>query len=188
MTERAPTARHRLRLLLFDGMGFRQIRPNQIRGFNELSGGNLHPLPALCISAGIVRCPSLTAGAVECGELRRAYAPITSLLPGHDVEMEVRGFLPAEDSVVLKRKYPEGAIGFDQRLGDSLGRDHDRAAFLGGKIEQCRDVPARDDAALAYLELPGIDYGERMFAFVHDRPSFFAAGHPFAQVARLSYG
>jgi len=56
------------------------------------------------------------------------------------------------------------------------------------KIEQRRDMPTRDNATLANLELPGIDHGERMFAFIHDRPSFFAPCHPLAKVARISYG
>jgi len=46
------------------------------------------------------------------------------------MEMEVRRFLPAEDPVVLKRKYPERFVGLDQRLSDSLGRNHDGPAFL----------------------------------------------------------
>jgi hypothetical protein len=49
-------------------------------------------------------------------------------------------------------------------------------------------MPTCDDATLANLELPGIDHGECMFAFIHDRPSFFAPCHPLAKVARISYG
>ena len=43
------------------------------------------------------------SGALECRELRWTYTPITALLPRHDVEMEVRRFLPTEDPVVLER-------------------------------------------------------------------------------------
>ena len=104
------------------------------------------------------------------------------------MEMEVRCFLPAKDPVVLKCEYSEGPISLDERLCDSLGRGHYGPAFLVRKIEQRRDMPTRDNATLANLELPGIDHGERMFAFIHDRPSFFAPCHPLAKVARISYG
>jgi hypothetical protein len=56
------------------------------------------------------------------------------------------------------------------------------------KIEQRRDMPTRDNATLANFELPRIDHGECMFAFIYHRPSFFATCHPFTKVARLSYG
>lgn len=102
------------------------------------------------------------------------------------MEMEVRRFLSAEDPVVLKSKYPEGFVCPDERLCDSLGRDQYRPAFLVRKIEQRRDMPACDDAALPNLELPGIDDGEGMFAFIYDRPTFFATCHPFTKVARIS--
>lgn len=48
-------------------------------------------------------------------------------------------------------------------------------------------MPAGDNATLANFELPRIDHGERMLAFLYDRPSFFATGHPFTKVARISY-
>jgi hypothetical protein len=168
------------------GHSLRQIRTNQVRGGSKLPGRHLDSLPTLCVSACIVRCTPWTSGTIEGGELRRAYPPITALLPGDDMEMEVWCFLSAEDPVVLERKYPEGPIRLDERLGDSLGRDHDGPAFLGRKIEQRRDMPTRDNATLANLELPGVDHGERVFAFLDDLPSFFAAGH--AKVARISYG
>jgi len=104
------------------------------------------------------------------------------------MEMEVRCFLSTKDPVVLERKYSEGPVGLDERLCDSLGRGHYGPAFLVRKIEQRRDMPTRDNATLANLELPGIDHGECMFAFIHDRPSFFAPCHPLAKVARISYG
>ncbi|MET0655923.1 MAG: hypothetical protein ABWY94_10185, partial [Pseudoxanthomonas sp.] len=49
-----------------------------------------------------------------------------------------------------------------------------------------RHVPTRDDAALTDFELPWIDHGQGMFAFVDDLPSFFAACH--TKIARISYG
>jgi len=75
------------------------------------------------------------------------------------MEMEVRRFLSTEDPVVLERKYSEGPIGLDERLCGSPGRDHYGSAFLVRKIEQRRDVPTRDNAALANFELPRIDHG-----------------------------
>lgn len=104
------------------------------------------------------------------------------------MEMEVRCFLPAKDPVVLERKYSEGSIRLDERLCDSLSRDQYSPALLVGEIEQRRDVPTRDNAALAHFELPRIDHGQRMFAFVYDRPSFFTTCHTFAKIARVSYG
>jgi hypothetical protein len=56
------------------------------------------------------------------------------------------------------------------------------------KIEQRRDMPTCDNATLTNFELPRIDHGEYMFAFIYDRPSFFATCHPFTKVARFSYG
>lgn len=166
----------------------RQIRTNQLCGCSKLFRRNSNPLPALRICARIVRGTPLPSGTIECRELRWADAPIAALLPGHDMKMEMRCFLPAVDPVVLEREYSERPISLDERLRDSLGRGHDGAAFLIGKIEQRRDMPSRDDATLTNLELPRIDHGERMFAFIHDRPSFFAPCHPLAQVAGISYG
>jgi len=104
------------------------------------------------------------------------------------MEMEVRRFLSTKDPVVLEREYSEGPISLDERLCDSLGRDHYSPALLVRKIEQRRDVPTCDNAALANFELPWVDHGQRTFAFVYDRPSFFATCHPFTKVARISYG
>lgn len=104
------------------------------------------------------------------------------------MEMEVRCFLPAKDPVVLKCEYSEGPISLNERLCDSLSRDHYSLAFSVGKIEQRRDMPTCDNATLANFELPGIDHGECIFAFICDRPSLFATCHPFTKVARISYG
>lgn len=49
-------------------------------------------------------------------------------------------------------------------------------------------MPTCDNATLANFELPRIYHGERVFAFIYDRPSFFATCHPFTKVARISYG
>jgi len=102
------------------------------------------------------------------------------------MEMEVRCFLSTEDPVVLKRKYPERFVSLDERLCDSLSRGHYGPAFLVREIEQRRDMPTCDDATLPNFELPWIDHGERMFAFIYDRPPFFATCHSFAKVARIS--
>jgi len=104
------------------------------------------------------------------------------------MEMEVRCFLSTKDPVVLKRKYSEGPISLNECLCDSLSRDHYCPAFLVRKIEQRRDMPTCDNATLANFELPRIDHGECRSAFIYDRPSFFAACHPFTKVARISYG
>lgn len=100
----------------------------------------------------------------------------------------MRCLLSTKDPVVLKSKYPEGFVCLNERLCDSLGRDQYSPAFLVRKIEQCRDMPTRDDATLANFELPRIDYGERMLAFIYDRPPFFATCHPLTKVARISQG
>ena len=101
------------------------------------------------------------------------------------MEMEVWCFLSAIDPVVLEREYPERPIGLDERICDSSGRDQYRRALVVGKIEQRRDMPTRDDAALPDFELPRINHGQCMFAFVDDLPSFFANRR--AKVARISY-
>lgn len=75
------------------------------------------------------------------------------------MEMEVRCFLSTKDPVVLERKYSEGPIRLDQRRCDSLSRDHYSPALLIGKIEQRRNMPTCDNAALANFELPRIDHG-----------------------------
>ncbi len=46
------------------------------------------------------------------------------------MEMEVRRFLSAKNPVVLERKNSEGPISLDERLCDSLGRDHDSPALF----------------------------------------------------------
>ena len=102
------------------------------------------------------------------------------------MEMEMRCFLSAKDPVVLEREYSKGPISLDKCLRDSLSRDEYGPALSIRKIEQCRDVPTRDNAALANFELPGVDHGQRMFAFFYDLPFFLAARH--AKVARISYG
>lgn len=101
------------------------------------------------------------------------------------MEMEVRRFLSTEDPVVLKCKYSEGFVSLNERLCDSLGRDHYSAAFLVRKIEQRRDMPTCDDTTLANFELPRIDHRECMLAFIYDRPPFFATCYPFTKVARI---
>jgi hypothetical protein len=103
------------------------------------------------------------------------------------MEMEVGCLLSTKDPIVLERKYSEGPIRLDKRLCDSLSRDHYRLALLVRKIEQRRDMPTCNNATLANFELPGIDHGECMFAFIYDRPSLFATCHPFTKVARISY-
>ena len=75
------------------------------------------------------------------------------------MEMEVRCFLPTKDPVVLERKYSEGPISRDERLCDSFSGDHNSPALLVRKIEQRRDMPTCDNAALANFELPRIDHG-----------------------------
>src|SRR5581483_8010915 len=164
------------------------MRTNQRRGFDELLDRNSNSLSTLRIRTRIVRDAPLAPSAVECRELRRADTPIAALLPRHDMEMEVWGFLSAKDTVVLEREYSKRPKGLDERSGGSFGRAQYRAALVVGKIEQCRDMPARDNAALASLKLPWVDDGQRMFAFVDDRPSFFAARHPLAKIAGISYG
>lgn len=166
----------------------RQIRANQVCGLSKLPGRHSNSLSTLCISARIVLCTTSASGAIECCELRRADTPITTFLPRHNMEMEVRRFLSAEDPVVLKRKYSQGTISPDERLCNPPGRDHYRLALLIRKIEQRRDVPACDNATLADFELPRIDHGECLFVFIHDRPPFFATRHPFTKVARVSFG
>ena len=102
------------------------------------------------------------------------------------MEMEVRCFLSAEDSVVLERKYSQGPIRLDEGLRDSFRREHYGPALLIGQIEQGRNVPTRDNTALANFELPRIDQGQCMIAFVYDLPTFLATCH--AKVARILYG
>lgn len=75
------------------------------------------------------------------------------------MEMEVRCFLSTIDPVVLERKYSEGPISLDECLRDSFCRAHYGPALLVRKIEQRRDMPPCDDAALANFELPRIDHG-----------------------------
>jgi hypothetical protein len=104
------------------------------------------------------------------------------------MKMKVRCFLSTKDTVVLKSKYSKGAIGLDERFCDFFCRDQNGRAFLIGQIQQRRDMPTRDNATLANLELPRIDDCQCVFAFIYDRPSFFAARHPFAKVAGISYG
>ena len=102
------------------------------------------------------------------------------------MEMEVRCFLSTEDPVVLERKYSERPISRDERLCDPLGRGQYGPALLIRKIEQRRDMPTRDNAALANFELPRIDHGQCVFAFFYDLPFFFATCH--TKVARIFYG
>jgi hypothetical protein len=75
------------------------------------------------------------------------------------MEMEVRRFLSTKDPVVLERQYSQGPVCLDERLCDSFSRDHYGSALLVGKIEQRRDMPTCDNAALANFELPRIDHG-----------------------------
>lgn len=104
------------------------------------------------------------------------------------MKVEVWRFLPTKDPVILEREYSKRLIGLDKRLRDPLGRNHNGFAFLMRKIEQRSDMPTCDNATLANFELPGVYHGERMFALIYDRPSFFAACHSLAKVAWISYG
>jgi hypothetical protein len=163
------------------------MRTYQVRSFRKLPGGNLNSLSSLSISAWIVRCTPFTSGAIECCELRRAYPPITPLLPGYDMEMEVWSFLSTINPVVLEREYPERPVSLNEGLCDSLRRSHYHSAFRSRKIEKRRHMPSCDDAALANFKLPGINYSECMFGFIYDRPSLFATCHPFTEIARFFY-
>ncbi len=102
------------------------------------------------------------------------------------MEMEVRGLLAAINAVVLERKYSEWAIRRDNCFRDFPGRYQYGSAFLVREVEQRRDVPTCNDTALTHLELPRVDYGERVFGLVDDLPRFLASRH--AKVARISYG
>ena len=125
-------------------------------------------------------------GTVEGRQLRRPYSPVAARLAWHHVEMEVRRFLPAVHAVVLERQDPERPVGADLRRRDPLRGGHDGRALGIGKIQQRRDMAARDHAALPHFELPGIDHRQRVLALVNDLPSFLGGGH--AQVARVSGG
>jgi hypothetical protein len=162
------------------------MRTNQGRCFSELLCRNFNPLSALCIPAWIVWSALFASGAIECRELRRAYAPVTAFLPRHNMEMEVRCFLSAIDPVVLESKYSEGSISFDERLCDSLRRCHYELAFPVRKIEEQRNMSTSDNAALANFKLPWIDHGQRMSVLFYDLPSLFANCR--TKVARIFYG
>src|SRR5690606_27940543 len=64
---------------------------------------------------------------------------------------------------------------------------HDRTAFLFSEFQQRGHVPPRDHTALPDLELPWIDHGQRVRAFLDDRPAVFADDH-LAQVAGVANG
>lgn len=160
-----------------------QIRTNPVRRFDELLRGHSNPLPTLRIAARVMRSSARASGAIEGRKLRRTDSPVTALLPGHDMEMEVRRFLPAVDAVVLEREYSERAIRADERLRDSPGRGQHLAAFVIGQIQQRRDVPTRDHAALPDFELPRVHHRQRMSALGDDGPSLFATGDPLAEIA-----
>jgi len=86
----------------------------------------------------------------------------------------------------LEGEDAQRAVCLHQRLRDPPGRGQHGRAFLVGKIEQRRHVPAGDDAALPDLELARVDEGQRELAFLDDLPSFLARRQ--TEVAGISYG
>lgn len=163
----------------------RQIRTDQPGGFQELIAGNLNPFAPFCVAARIVSRASLAARALKRCELRRSDTPVTSFLPGHDMEMIVRRFLSAVDAVVLEREDSERLVCLQESLCDSFGCAGDGATFFIGKVQQRRDVSTCDHAALTDLELPWVYDGERKVAFLDDCPSRLSTTHPLAKIAEV---
>ncbi len=102
------------------------------------------------------------------------------------MKMEVGRFLATVHTVVLKREYSEWLKRPDKRLRHSLCRTCYSCAFFVRQIEQSGNVAACNHAALTNLELPGVYDGERMIAFINDRPLIFATCHSFTEVTRVS--
>ena len=94
--------------IALSGVYTRHTFTYQVRSFAQLPGRDQYSLATLCVSARIVRRTPSPPGSIEYCELGRAYTPIAPFLPRHDMEMKVRGFLPAVNPVVLEREYPEG--------------------------------------------------------------------------------
>ncbi len=164
----------------------RQIGADPVHSIGELTGGNLDPLPALRIPAGIVWGSLLAPRSIESCKLRWANSPIAALLPRYNVEMEVRDFLSTVNPIVLEGKYPKRRKCSVESFSNSPGRNQYSAAFRIRKIQQSGYMPARDNAALARFKLPRIDYGHRVFAFFYDLPAFIANSQ--AKIAGLTYG
>ena len=97
-----------------------QVRANKVRGSYKLLSGYLYTLASLRIPTRVMWRTSLTPSAFKSRDLRRAYSPITSLLAGNDMKMEVWRLLSTVDAVVLKREYSERLIGLYKCFCDPL--------------------------------------------------------------------
>lgn len=86
------------------------------------------------------------------------------------MEMEVRHFLAAVDTVVLESEDSQRLIGTDQRDGQSPGGTDDLFSLFVTEIQQCWGMPPGNDAALSDLVLIRVDDRDRMFAFIDESP------------------
>jgi len=99
--------------------------------------------------------------------------------------MIVRYFLPTVDAVVLKRKYSQRFVRFDQRERCLFrGFDYGRP-FFSRKVEQCFRVAAGNDAALTNLELRRVNDRQSVLRFRDYRPFLVSAGQTFTKLTGL---
>lgn len=77
-----------------------------------------------------MRRASYATGIPKNGQLRRPDSPITSGLSWNHVEVVVRHFLTAIDSVVLEIQYAQRLIQANQCDGDSLRGPDDGRCFV----------------------------------------------------------
>ncbi len=104
------------------------------------------------------------------------------------MEVVVRYFLSAIDTVILKRKDSQGLIGLDQRECDPFGRSNNRGALVIREIEYCSDMSAGYYATLSNLKLPWINHRKCVVTLINDSPLLVATCHSFANFARALYG
>ncbi len=64
-----------------------------------------------CFVAGrVVHYTSPSTNPIKRGQLRRTDAPIATRLPGYNMEMVVRHFLAAVDTIILKSEYSQRLV------------------------------------------------------------------------------
>ena len=102
----------------------------QTCGLSHCLTVNLNALQTGSVVRWIVPCSPFATGAFEAGKLRWPDAPVTTRLPGYDMVVVMRRFLPAVHSVVLESEDPQWFVSIDQRVGNPLCKVNYSVALL----------------------------------------------------------
>lgn len=121
-------------------------------------------------------------------QMRRTEAPIALRLARHDVEVKVRYFLTAANTVVLVKQHSVRGVSIDQGMRQTFGSGQYIRFFSFFKFKKSRRMTARNYDALADLELATIQQGYGQLALFDDLPLMTIAAGDLAEETRIALG